>query len=642
MERPLPSAIPVTPGVYLYKDAGGRILYVGKARNLRRRVLSYFRPPEQLTPKTRAMLNHAATLDTLSTTTEKEALLLEASLIKKHRPRYNIVLRDDKQYVLFRLAIEDEFPRLEIVRKKRKGDRARYFGPFTSGQAARETWKWLHRIFPLRRCTDRVMRNRIRPCLYYHINLCLAPCTGQADATAYAEMIRRVSLLLEGRSRELTEQLRQSMERAAEALDFEQAAVLRDQLRAVEKTVERQAVIIQAGSDLDVLGIASRPDGLALGILFVRQGAVIDRSTFFWPGLGLAEEGELLWSFLGQFYGADSMVPPRVIVPWLPGEAKGNKPDHALSDSVSADTDSRTQDMPAHDTDDGEESSHAALEAALADLRGGPVRITPPRNTDERRLVEMARTNAREAARSRSDLPLEERLAVIFRTQRPLRRIECVDVSHTGGTSTKVGMVVYEEGRPVKSDYRVWNIDGAGGDDYLALGQWAARRLEHGPLWPDLLLIDGGRGQLSAVDSVFREGFQGQTLPFLLAGIAKARDERGHADRRAGNVADRIFIPGRSNPLPLREGCAELLFLQSVRDAAHDFSLGRHRQARAREAFSGELQSLPGVGPHTARLLWEHFPSLEAMKAAGREELATLPGIGRKKAEALWQSLRSL
>ena len=316
-----------------------------------------------------------------------------------------------------------------------------------------------------------------------------------------------------------------------------------------------------------------------------------DRSTFFWPGLGLEEADELILSFISQFYGPHSAVPPRVVIPWLPGGGEDESP---------AD----------QENSGGEgESALASLASALADLRGGPVYISAPRNADENRLVDMAKSNAREAARGRADMPLSERLKLVLHASRPIERIECVDVSHTGGQATKVGMVVYEEGRPRREDYRVWNIEGAGGDDYAALSMWAERRLEHGAPWPDLLLIDGGRGQLAAVYRVLCEGWsrglaaehEDSSLPFLAAGIAKARDERGHADRRAGNVADRIFVPGRSNPLNIREGSPELLFLQSVRDATHDFSIGRHRQARAKQAFSGELQRLPGVGPATAK-----------------------------------------
>lgn len=693
MERPAPSSIPSTPGVYIYKDAGGRIIYVGKARDLRKRVLSYFRPADQLTAKTRAMIGHAASIEFLNTTTEKDALLLEASLIKKHRPHYNIVLRDDKQYVMFRLSERDPFPRLEIVRRMKKRDGARYFGPFTSGLAARETWKSIHRIFPLRRCSDKAMKNRQTPCLYHHIRLCSAPCTGEISAEEYAGLTRRVTMLLSGKSTELADILRQAMERAAEGLDFEKAARLRDQMRAVQNTIEKQGIVLK-GEDRDALGVVSLPDGLALGLVFVRHGLVQDRSTFFWPGLGLEDAPELLWSFLGQFYHEGRSIPPRIVLPYLPwktGEVLsapevdsesalvaprssssmgspflaggGATPCFCGENTLAVPADTESSSLTVveeaaallaeqdHDAPaplfpaEGEDDNHAALESVLGELRGGPVRICPPRSDDDRRLLEMARSNARESARSRSGDPLSGRLAEAFRWPSPVSRIECVDVSHTGGEATKVGAVIYEDGRPRREDYRVWNIEGAGGDDYAALTLWARKRLEHDGPWPDLLLIDGGRGQLASVDKVLRENLaaeSGEGLPFLLAGIAKARDEHGHADRRAGNVSDRIFVPGRSNPLPLRPGSPELLFLQAVRDAAHDFSIGRHRQARAKQAFNGELQNLPGIGPNTARLLWEHFDSVAAMKAASLEQLKTLPGIGSKKAEVLRRSLQEL
>ena len=286
--------------------------------------------------------------------------------------------------------------------------------------------------------------------------------------------------------------------------------------------------------------------------------------------------------------------------------------------------------------------TRALLEALFGDRRGSSVRIATPRNADEHRLVDMAKSNAREAARSRRDISLSDRLGVILHAPHPLHRIECVDVSHTGGVAAKVGMVVYEDGKPLPAEYRAWNIDGAHGDDYAALSLWATRRLEHGTPWPDLLLVDGGKGQLAAVDKVLRANFAPDVPPFFLAAIAKARDEQGKTDRRAGNTADRIFLPGRANPLPLRPGTAELLFLQAVRDAAHNFALGRHRQARARQAFSGELQRLPGIGPHIAKLLWEHFPSIEAMRRASPDDLAALPGVGKKRAEQLRHSLAAL
>lgn len=723
MQKPVMSSIPDTPGVYLYKDAAGRILYVGKAKHLRRRVASYFReaaegaPPPQ-TPKTLAMLRQAERLDTLSTTTEKEALLLEASLIKKHRPRYNIVLRDDKQYVLFRLQKKHPYPRLDIVRAVRR-DGAQYYGPFTSAGAARATWKAIHRAFPLRRCTDRALENRVRPCLYHYIGQCLAPCVFDVPKEDYAALVQRVEMLLSGRSGELVGQLREEMETASEALEFERAATLRDQIKAVERTVERQAAVLPGGGDLDVVGIVDTGGGLGLGVLFVRQGAVLDGRAFLWPGLGFEEAPELLLSFLGQFYGPHSAIPARIVVPWLPVTVDGNDLDDA-PDSPDA------PDAPEPDGQDGQavqsgpeladvhgmpaapgrlvpqaatDMSLRAIEETLADLRGGPVRIAAPRSPEENRLVDMAAANAREHARRETEAPLPELLARALHLSEPVRRVEAVDISHTGGRSTRAGMVVFEDGRPLRDAWRAYALDrpvdrpvdrpagheppsgdvgdagplavatiadspapagGAptadpaespestplpaasftAGDDYAALAEWARRRIASGPPWPDLVLIDGGRGQLSAVRRAIREA-GGEGL-FALASIAKARTEDGRADRRAGNVADRIFLPDRSNPLPLRDGAPELLFLQHVRDAVHDFAIGRHRRARAGAALTGELQRVEGVGPKTARLLWDRFGTLAAMREASEKELAEVPGIGPRRARQIRQRLREM
>lgn len=627
MQRPDPASLPLSPGVYLYKDARGRIIYVGKARVLRRRILSYFRP-EGLPAKTRAMLAHAVSLDVLTTTTEKEALLLESSLIKKHRPHYNIVLRDDKQYVLFRIDAKHPFPRLEIVRKTRR-DGARYFGPFTSALAARETWKLLHRAFALRRCSDRAMKNRVRPCLYHYMGQCPAPCMELVDSRQYYEAVHKVIELLEGKSTPLLARLRQEMEAASEALEFEAAARLRDQIRAVERTVERQATVLPGGGDMDVIGLFAADKGLALGIVFVRNGAMTDGRTFYWSGLCFEDAPELLWSFVGQYYGTMT-PPPRILLPWLPADSEvGEDPEGGEAEQA----ESRSGD--AH-------SQRDILEQMLSERRGGPVRLVAPQHAKDNQLVDVAQSNAREEARRRErhaeqDI-LQQLAAALHLPERP-QRIECVDVSHTGGRQTRVGMVVFEDARPNPPAYRSYAMPD-GGDDYATLYHWIARRLESGPPWPDLLLIDGGRGQLNVVQRALEEA--GQDSLFALAAIAKARDEDGHADRRAGNVADRIFLPGRSNPLPLREGAPELLFLQHIRDTTHNFAIGRHRKARGKAALSGELMRLPGIGPATARLLWEHFTSLEAMRAASEEDLRRLPGIGSAKAALLREKLRGL
>lgn len=649
MQKPDSSSIPQAPGVYLYKDERGRVIYVGKARILRRRVLSYFRP-EGLPPKTRAMLAHAASLEYLTTTSEKEALLLEASLIKKYRPHYNIVLRDDKQYALFRLNLKHAFPRLETVRRARR-DGARYFGPFTSALAARETWKIIHRAFALRRCSDRVMKNRVRPCLYHFMGQCPAPCMGLITPQAYHEAVHKVCELLQGRAVPLLRDLRAEMEQAAEALEFEKAAILRDQIQAVESTVERQAAVLPGGGDMDAVGLFPADKGLALGIVFVRNGAVTDGRAFYWPGLSFEDAPELLWSFVSQYY-SQATPPPRVLLPWLPPDLETDLEDDAdrVAGAAGQAEDNEQDARPA--SDQGENGSCAPdavarsgrelLEQTLTDRRGGPVRIVPPQHAADNRLIDIAQCNAREEARRRQnqdELSILERVAAALRLAAAPQRIECVDVSHTGGQQTRVGLVVFEDGRPNPAQYRAYAMPDSG-DDYATLHAWIARRLESGPPWPDLLLIDGGRAQLAVIQRALAEA--GQEGLFSLAAIAKARDEHGHPDRRAGNVADRIFVPGRANPLPLREGCPELLFLQNVRDATHRFAIGRHRWARRGAALSGELMRLPGIGPATARMLWEKFESVEAMRAATLEELRSLPGIGKAKARMLLEKLKNL
>lgn len=625
MKKPDPQSISTSPGVYLYSDERGRVIYVGKAKNLRKRVMSYFRSGDGVPVKTKAMLAHATELKTLVTGTEKEALLLETSLIKKHRPRYNIVLRDDKDHILFRIDTTAGFPRLEIVRRLRPGRGMAgklLFGPFTSAGAARETWRAIHKMFPLRRCADRSFANRARPCLYHHIGQCLGPCVLDVDPAEYAAMVRQVILLLRGKSGELLELLRNEMTAAADALDFEHAALVRDRIRAVEKTVERQAVVLDVNQDMDVMGMAAVDNGLAVCILFVRGGVLLDKRAYFWPDISLDDAPPHLESFLVQFYQTGLPVPPKIVAPWF-GAA-----DIAREESAGE-----------TDEDDPAVSSVAILASALGDMREGPVHLAPPRGKAEEALVTLASANAGEIRRRTDREEMALLLARALHASCPVERIEAVDVSHTGGTETRVGMVVFSGERPQKSEYRTYAVD-AGGDDFAALYQWALRRAAAGPPWPDLLLVDGGKGQIAAVARGFAEC--GVTGAFTLAGIAKARTEDGRADRRAGNEADRIFLPGRANPLPIAPGSAELFFLQHVRDTVHDFAIGRHRQARTARAMAGELLRIPGVGPKTARLLWEAFGSLAAMAEADVKTLAAIPGVGPHRADILREHLRKL
>lgn len=628
MQKPEPASIPLSPGVYIYKDGKGRILYVGKAKVLRRRVLSYFRPTG-LAPKTVAMLAKAESIEYFTTNTEKEALLLEASLIKKHRPPYNIVLRDDKNYVLFRINDKGDFPRLEVVRRVRK-DGGRYFGPFTSALAARETWKLLHRAFPLRRCNDRMMKNRVRPCLYHHMGQCPAPCMGLADKGEYAQNVRKICDLLSGNSAALLEGMKAEMEKASEELEFEKAACLRDQINAINKTVERQAAIIPGMKDMDAVGLYQSEKGLALGVVFLRNGAVSGNRSFFWPALDYSDAPELLSTFLNQFY-MQASPPPRILLPWLPSRLV----------EVNSQGESRNM-MYCYGGQDDECGNYDALEQLLAERRGGQVRIVSPRNDADNRLVDLAQATAREEARRRHDVSGEELLASLqkeLHLERLPARIECVDVSHISGKQTRVGMVVYDNAMPDKASYRIYSMPDSD-DDYQTLYEWMSRRAESGAPWPDLLLVDGGRGQLASVIRGMEKA--GLTGLFNVASIAKARDEKGHADRRAGNVADRIFLPGRSNPLPLREGSRELLFLQQIRDATHQFAIGGHRKARRMAAFSGELMRLPGIGPVTARQLWDKFGNIEAMRNATEDQIREIPGFGKAKAKKVREKLQAM
>ncbi|MFU2208004.1 excinuclease ABC subunit UvrC [Solidesulfovibrio sp. C21] len=620
----VPQNYPTSPGVYLMKGAKGKILYVGKAKNLRARLGSYFRGEAGHSPKTIALVARIAAVEVLLTASEKEALLLESSLIKKHRPRYNVVLKDDKNYILFKLDKRSPYPRLAFTRRVVR-DGAAYFGPFTSAAAARTTWKELGRVFALRKCGDRTLQNRIRPCLYHFIGQCLAPCVKAVDPETYMALVHRVEAFLTGRSAEVLKSVQKEMEQASERLDFEAAARLRDLLFAMRRTVEGQATVLTRLVDMDVADFTVTALGVGLCVLFVRQGRLLDRKTFFFPGIEAGEAVGAAGSALVQFYRPESFIPARVVVPpsLAPRMAGVSVADDAPGEA-----------------DEGEETSGdgAALAEILAERRGGPVRLGSPRGREERKLLELAGANARRAAEEavkaaeRDVLPS---LATAFGLV-ALNRIEAVDVSHLGGKGVRVGMVVFEEGSPKKSDYRAYafpELEGTS-DDYLALASFAAKRAASGPPWPDLLLVDGGKGQLEAVLRALTEAGAGGA--FALASIAKG-------DTRSQNeMGDVIYVPGRKNPLALRPGSPELLFLQRVRDAVHDFSIGRQRLARNKTGLKSAVLDLPGVGPKTARKLWEAFGSVAAMKAASPADIAAKAGLGPKQAAKVADSLSGL
>ncbi|MYL82602.1 excinuclease ABC subunit UvrC [Desulfovibrio aerotolerans] len=601
---------PTSPGVYLMKSVRGKILYVGKAKNLRARLSSYFRNDAGHSVKTTALVARIEGVDVLLTASEKEALLLESSLIKKHRPRYNVVLKDDKNYILFKLDKRSPFPRLAFTRRVER-DGAAYFGPFTSAAAARATWKELGRLFPLRKCGDRALANRVRPCLYHFIGQCLAPCVLAVNADQYTTLVRRVEAFLTGRSAEVLKSVQREMEAAAESLAFEKAAGLRDLLRAMRKTVEGQATVLTKLVDMDVVNFTVTEAGVGLCVLFVRQGRLLDRKTFFFPGVEAGEAVSAAVTALLQFYRPESFIPPRIVVP--EGLAPGGGEGEAAGDGQ-------------------------ALAEILEERRGMALRLGPARGREERQLLEMAAVNAGRAAEEAAKAAQSDVLPSLARAfgLAHLARIEAVDVSHLGGKGVRVGLVVFEDGAPRKSEYRSYAIAAAEGssDDYLALAAFATRRAGSGPPWPDLLLIDGGKGQLGAVGRALDEAGVGGA--FALASIAKG-------DRRSQNeMDDVIFVPGRKNPLPLRSGSPELLFLQRIRDTVHDYSIGRQRQARHKVGLKSDVLALPGVGPKTARLLWEAFGSVAAMRAASAEDIRARTGLGPTRSAAVASALAGL
>lgn len=601
------SNISTDPGVYLFKNQDGVVLYVGKARSLRRRLTSYLRPKDTLPIKTQTMLSHAYQIQTIHTTTEKEALLLEASLIKKYKPKYNIVLRDDKQHILFCIRKGVDYPRVEIVHRASHKN-AYYFGPFTSSTGAKATWKVLHATFPLRRCTDRELQNRTTPCLYYHMQQCLAPCVYDVPKEEYEEYLSKVKMLLRGKADALIKQLQEEMEQASEQLEFEKAILLREQMYAIQKTIEKQAVVLQNTAYIDAIGIAELEHGIALAVLFIREGRVIDSLQFYFPSLTLDDSNEILYSFISQYYTEARDIPPIILIPH------------------------KAEDFTHH---------YVLLEEVLNGRAETPTHIVEARSPIEYKLIDIARSNARNITQKDVARPLSDILARLLSSDTPITRIEAVDVSHTGGSHTKVGVVVFEEGKESPVDYRSYNIEHANGDDYKALHTWISRRIVDTEFpYPDMLLIDGGRGQLSVIHRTIEE-ILGE-VPFPLVAITKARTEDGRSDRRAGNIADRLFIPNRSNPLAVKHGSPELLYLQKIRDAVHDYALGRHRKAHSTAMLQSELDRIKGLGEKTKERLLQRFGSVRAIASASVEEIASVQGISKEKARTIHSHLATI
>jgi excinuclease ABC subunit C len=589
--------LPDRPGVYRMLDADGTIVYVGKARSLRSRVGSYFRA-DQVQPKVQALVRAIAGIEVTVTNSDIEALLLEHNLIKSHRPRFNVILRDDKSFPYVHLS-EHEFPRLSFYRGSRRMP-GRLFGPYPSASAVHEALNQLHKLFRLRSCKDTFFANRSRPCLEYQIGRCSGPCTGLIDAATYARDVEAVVMVLEGRTQDATARLGTEMDRAAEKLDFERAAMLRDQLGALTDVQARQVMTrARAGADTDVIAVAEAGGEFAVALMFVRGGQVLGTSTFH-PRAPIADAPEVLAAFIAQHY-LERDPPPRVCL------------SHAVEDAE-------------------------LLAESLSERAGRQVRIGTARRGFPQRWVALALQNAANALRMReaTQSGLAEQFAELGRylgLEHPPARIECFDVSHTQGEATSASCVVFGPEGPVKADYRRYNIEGVErGDDYGALRQALSRRYrrrkqDESPM-PDLLLIDGGRGQLDQAIVALRE--LDLAMP-AVAAVAKG------ADRRAGQ--ERIFLAGREGALILPPDSKALHLIQRVRDEAHRFAISGHRRKRARSRQTSMLEAIAGLGPARRRALLRHFGGLQGVLRAGVEDLGRAPGIGPALAQAIYEHL---
>ena len=585
--------LPDSPGVYIMKDAHGKIIYVGKAVVLKNRVRQYFQSNRSQAPKVHAMVSHIADFETIMTANEVESLILEANLIKKHRPRYNIRLKDDKSYPYVKVTVQEDFPRVFITRRVMH-DGARYFGPYTNVTALRDSLKLLRRLFPLRTC--RIMPER--PCLEYHIKRCLAPCVGKVSQEDYGAMIRAVLLFLEGRTDDVERALERRMQHAAQAYHFEIAARLRDQLAAVRAATQRQNIVTGAG-DQDAIGMARSSVGVCVQIFFIRSGKMIGREHFLLRGSEEESDVDVLRAFLEQYYNQATFVPREVLLP-----------------QVLADAD------------------REVIQNWLSEKKGGGrvVLLTPQRGT-KRDLIVMATGNAekfladeqtRQSLSDQQTMGAVEELGRYLGLEKAPYRMECFDISHNQGQETVASMVVFEGGLPKKSDYRRFKIKSAEGkpDDFLSMREVTTRRYVGLPEeeLPDLIVIDGGKGQLSSALEIIRM-------------------EAGHKDVPVVGLAKQfelIFTEGRPDPIELPRRSASLYLIQRIRDEAHRFAITFHRKLRSKRNLVSVLDHIVGVGPKRRQSLWTHFGTLDKIKAASIEELAAAPGMNRPAAEAVF------
>jgi excinuclease ABC subunit C len=581
-------SVPHSPGVYLMLDKKSAILYVGKAKDLQKRLTSYARFSGAEHNKTTVMLERVDRVETIITRTEKEALILEASLIKQHKPRYNIILRDDKSYPLIKVTVQEEWPRVMMTRR-RKNDGARYFGPYSSASSMWSTLRLITGLFPLRRCKGDTLHPRKRPCLNGQMKHCLAPCVnpGPEVRTKYREHVDKIIMILEGRSTDLAVRLRQQMEKDSEALEFERAALVRDQIQALGQTLERQVVIAGHAKDQDIFGLARKDAAVSIAILFIRSGIISGSRTYFLED-PLGDDQALLSQVLNQYYFHGTNLPQEILLPLIPDDLE-------------------------------------VLSEHFNELSHGKVLLSVPQRGDRMQLITMARANAEQVFaekdnKERSWQSLAAAMQRKLHLDRPPARIECLDISNISGKQAVGSLVSFEMGQPQTSGYRHYKIKSvAGPDDYAMMGEVLERRLTRGVNegnLPDLFVVDGGRGQLGMAMHVAKDLDITDDLDWI--GIAKEREDEG----------EKLYKPGRKNPIVLPSHDPVLLYLMRIRDEAHRYGITFHRKLRRQSTLASELDAIPGVGPARKKALLKHLGSLKQIQTAKADQLAEVPGVG--------------
>ncbi len=589
--------VPKTPGVYQMLDRQSRVLYIGKAKNLRSRLTSYTRFSGTDHNKTTVLLSKVVKVDTLLTNTEKEALILEASLIKKHKPKYNIILRDDKNYPFIKVTTQETWPRVQMTRRRKK-DGARYFGPYASSSSMWATLKLLANLFPLRKCKGTKVRSRKRPCLNLQMGKCLGPCVDLADPGVYNDQVKKVIMVLEGRNRSLIKDLTREMEISAKQLLFEKAAELRDQITALSKTLEKQIVASATLKDQDVFGYFREGTSIGIAILFVREGLVTGNRNFFLSE-AMAPDAAVLSQVLNQFYDEKILPAKEIILPFA------------------------TEDAP-------------LLAERFSELLGSGVVLTLPQRGDRVQLQKLANTNAghifdEREKKERSWQSLSTSLSKLLHLDHTPNRIECLDISNTSGKQAVGSLVCFTNGEVSKSLFRHYKIKTVPGpDDYAMMEEVLQRRLSRAlreDTLPDLFIVDGGRGQLGVAMRVADELGIRDELDWI--GIAKEKNEEG----------EKLYKPGRKNPVLLKSHNPVLLYLMRIRDESHRYGVTFHRKLRGKASIASILDQIPGIGPDRKKKLLKHLGSAKRIREASVEELLSVAGIGKDTANAIYKYL---